>query len=275
MALTLHLGCRKGNRECIYPEPQSAQKSGRSGSKSGKSPGEASSPEDHDEDASERLPAILDDDEEEEEDVEMEKENEKKPRGVREASNTPSLTVDHSPSPSTEAPLKTPNMASRPPMHRKGSQPTTKPAAPGKPPLRKDIQFYLNYFKNHMSAHHYSLKHDTSNFFQTDYLDHAMKYPPLLFAVVGYAAYFHTLSQPNGRMQTFLQYYDESITRLRATMMKSKKHGLSTLLTILQLAAIEVRYSLPSIGLRTNTVCRKCSATGSISWVTRKLPKKC
>lgn len=91
-----------------------------------------------------------------------------------------------------------------------------------------------------MSAHHYSLKHDTSKFFKTDYLDHAMRYPPLLFAVVGYAAYFHTLEQPNARMHTFLQYYDESISRLRANMMKTKKHGLPTLLTILQLAAIEV-----------------------------------
>ncbi|KAL5412646.1 hypothetical protein PMIN03_004119 [Paraphaeosphaeria minitans] len=232
--------CRKGNRECIYPEAQSTQKTGRSGSKSGKSSaesGEGSSPEDHNDDAKERLPPIADDDEEEyeEDDIEVEE----KGRGAREASNTPGLTLDRSPSPSTESSLKTPSLSSRPPINRKMSHPTTKSGAAVKPSQRKDIQFYLDYFKNHMSAHHYSLKRDTSKFFKTDYLNHAMRYPPLLFAVVGYAAYFHTLTQPNARMHTFLQYYDESISRLRANMMKTKKQGLSTLLTILQLAAIE------------------------------------
>ncbi|KAJ4360495.1 uncharacterized protein N0V89_001060 [Didymosphaeria variabile] len=223
------------------PGEHSNQKTGRSGSKSGKSSsadsGEGSSPEDHNDDAKERLPPIVDDDEEEyEDDMEVEE----KGQGRREASDTPALTLDRSPSPSTETFLKTPSMtSSRPPIHRKSSHPTAKSAAAMKPAQRKDIQFYLDYFKNHMSAHHYSLKHDTSKFFKTDYLEHAMRYPPLLFAIVGYAAYFHTLNQPNARMHTFLQYYDESISRLRANMMKTKKQGLSTLLTILQLAAIE------------------------------------
>jgi hypothetical protein len=167
---------------------------------------------------------------------------EEKGQGRREASDTPALTLDRSPSPSAETSLKTPSISSRPPMHRKSSHPTPKSAV--KPAQRQDIQFYLDYFKNHMSAHHYSLKHDTSKFFKTDYLDHAMRYPPLLFAIVGYAAYFHTLTQPNARMQTFLKYYDESISRLRENMMKTKKQGLSTLLTILQLAAIEVGVKL-------------------------------
>ncbi|KAF1980057.1 hypothetical protein BU23DRAFT_1417 [Bimuria novae-zelandiae CBS 107.79] len=226
--------CRKGNRECIYPDPNSTQKPSRRSGKS--STAEGSSPEDHDEDAKERLPAIPDD-EEEEDDEDMDVEEKGQDR--REASDTPALTLDRSPSPSTEASLKSPKMPTRPPIHRKGSHPTAKSAATGKPVLRKDLAFYLDYFKNHMSAHHYSLKHDTSKFFNTDYLEHAMKYPPLLYAVVGYAAYFHTLSQPNARIHTFLQYYDESISRLRANIMKTKKQELSTLLTILQLAAIE------------------------------------
>lgn len=235
--LTLISGCRKGNRECIYPEAQSNQKTTR-GSKSGKTSSvEGSSPEDHDEDGKERLPAILDDEEEEDDDDDMDVEI--KGQARREASDTPALTVDRSPSPSTETSLKTPSIVSRPPIHRKGSLPMTK-SATGKSALRKDIAFYLDYFKNHMTAHHYSLKHDASKFFKTDYLDHAMKYTPLLYAIVGYAAYFHTLSQPNARINTFLQYYDESITRLRANILKTKKQGLSTLLTILQLAAIEV-----------------------------------
>lgn len=241
--LTLTSGCRKGNRECVYPEAQATQKTGRSGSKSGKSSsadsGEGSSPEDHNDDSRERLPPIADDDEEEYEEDDMEVEVEEKGQG-RDGSDTPALTLDRSPSPSTESSMKTPSLSSRPPINRKLSHPTPKSGASIKPSQRKDIQFYLDYFKNHMSAHHYSLKHDTSKFFKIDYLEHAMRYPPLLFAIVGYAAYFHTLTQPNARMHTFLQYYDESISRLRANIMKTKKQGLSTLLTILQLASIEV-----------------------------------
>lgn len=90
-----------------------------------------------------------------------------------------------------------------------------------------------------MSVHHYSLKRDSGNFLKTDFLEMAIKYEPLRYAVVGYAAYFHTLTKPDGRMSNFLQYYNESVSRLRASITKNKKQGLSTFLTILQLASIE------------------------------------
>ncbi|KAJ4371028.1 hypothetical protein N0V86_008723 [Didymella sp. IMI 355093] len=66
-----------------------------------------------------------------------------------------------------------------------------------------------------------------------------MKYEPLKYAVAGYAAYFHTIAQPDGRMSTFLQFYNESVSRLRMSITKQKKQGLATFLTILQLASIE------------------------------------
>lgn len=166
----------------------------------------------------------------------------KGPEG-QESGDTPALTLDRSPSPSTEASSITPNLPTRPPLSRKGSAQTGKMPTTGKPTpaLPKDIQFYLNYFKNHMSHHHYSLKRDTNNFLKGDFLNQALKYPPLLYAVVGYAAYFHTLAQPDGRMSTFLQYYNESVSRLRTSITTKKKQGLATFLTILQLAAIEVK----------------------------------
>lgn len=91
-----------------------------------------------------------------------------------------------------------------------------------------------------MSYHHYSLKTDHGNFFKNDFLSLAIKHEPLRYAVVGYAAYFHTLTNPDGRISDFLKYYNESVSRLRASITKSKKQGLSTFLTILQLASIEV-----------------------------------
>ncbi|KAF2242931.1 hypothetical protein BU26DRAFT_438087 [Trematosphaeria pertusa] len=233
--------CRKGNRECVYPDLSSNQKTGRSGSKSGKSSSadEGSSPEQQDEDAKERLPAILDD---EEEDLESDSAQPGKGRDAREASSdTPALTLDRSPSPSTETSSTTTAPAPRPPVSRKGSYQSAKVASSGRPApiLAKDVQFYLDYFRNHMSHHHYSLKRDAGNFLKTDFLQQTMKYEPLRYAVVGYAAYFHTLSQPGGHINTFLQYYNESVSRLRLSITKNKKQGLATFLTILQLAAIE------------------------------------
>jgi hypothetical protein len=233
--LCFHLGCRKGNRECHWPEPQSTQKTGRSGSKSGKSSSiEGSSPEDQDDDGMERLPAIMDDEDDE---FDMEKDH-----NARDSSQTPALTIDGSPSPSIETSLTTPVVKPRPQLPRKSSHPGSKVTTTGRAAsnLPPDVQFYLDYFKNHMSHHHYSLKRDTNNFLRGDFLAQAMKYEPLLYAVVGYAAYFHTLSQPDGRISTFLQYYNESVTRLRISITKNKKQGLATFLTILQLAAIEV-----------------------------------
>lgn len=144
------------------------------------------------------------------------------------------------------------------------------------PILAKDVQFYLDYFRNHMSHHHYSLKRDAGNFLKTDFLQQTMKYEPLRYAVVGYAAYFHTLSQPGGHINTFLQYYNESVSRLRLSITKNKKQGLATFLTILQLAAIEVRSIGPTYFCDWLTeLTRRYSATGSTSWGTKRPPTKC
>jgi hypothetical protein len=101
------------------------------------------------------------------------------------------------------------------------------------------VQFYLNYFKDHMSHHHYSLKRDSHSFLKGEFFNHALSYEPLKYAVAGYAAYFHTIAQPDGRMSTFLQFYNESVSRLRVSITKNKKQGLAMFLTILQLASIE------------------------------------
>ncbi|KAH5359687.1 hypothetical protein HBI49_137150 [Parastagonospora nodorum] len=233
--------CRKGNRECIYPDTQSAQKTSRTGSKTGK-PSDAesaSSPEDHDEDDKERLPAIQDEDEEyyDYDDGVM-----SGSQDLRDSSHTPGSVLEQSASPSTEASSTAPPTI-RPSLSRKGSMQTTKlvPQVSSKnaPSKTLDVQFYLDYFRNHITIHHYSLKRDTHNFLKGDFLTQAMKFEPLKYAVAGYAAYFHTLSQPDGRMSTFLHFYNESVSRLRSTITKNKKQGLATFLTILQLASIE------------------------------------
>lgn len=100
-----------------------------------------------------------------------------------------------------------------------------------------------------MSYHHYSLKRDEGNFLKTEFLELAKRHEPLRYAVVGFAAYFHTLSKPDGKISDFLKYYNESVSRLRAAITKSRKQTLSTFLTILQLASIEVSTSTSDVSL--------------------------
>tara|TARA_R110002003_G_scaffold193_15_gene15045 strand:- start:14570 stop:15289 length:720 start_codon:yes stop_codon:yes gene_type:complete len=239
----LTIGCRKGNRECIYPDSQSSQKSARTGSKSGKSntAESASSPEDQDEDDRERLPAILDD---EEDDYDYDDGLMSGSQDMRDSSHTPGSNLDQSASPSTEASSTVPPTA-RPSLSRKSSAQTGKiaPAIKGSSSKTFGVQFYLDYFRNHITVHHYSLKRDTHNFLKGDLLAQAMKFEPLKYAVAGYAAYFHTLAQPDGRMSTFLHFYNESVRKLREAITKNKKQGLATFLTILQLASIEASTS--------------------------------
>lgn len=228
--------CRKGQRECIYPDTQSSQKSTRGGSKSGKASAaeNSSSPEDANESDKERLPAIPDDDEGE--DYDYDEGVMSGSQDLRDSSHTPGSNLDQSTSPSTTASSTVPPIA-RPSISRKGSTQTTTMKSLSSKTL--DVQFYLDYFRDHITVHHYSLKRDTHDFLKGDFLAQALKFEPLKYAVAGYAAYFHTLSQPEGRMSTFLHFYNESVSRLRATITKNKKQGLATFLTILQLASIE------------------------------------
>ncbi|KAF1939974.1 hypothetical protein EJ02DRAFT_242166 [Clathrospora elynae] len=236
--------CRKGNRECVYPDSQSSQKLTRSGPKSGKSSSaeDASSPETHDEDEKGRLPAIADEDERDYIDFDDDDDDSSmsKSQDPRDSSHTPGSFLDRSTSPSTEASSTVPPTV-RPALSRKGSAQTTKPGPVTKhtSAMARDLQFYLNFFRDHMTVHHYSLKHNTNDFLKGEFLAWAMKFEPLKYAVAGYAAYFHTLTQPDGRMSNFLQFYNESVSRLRVSITKNKKQGLATFLTILQLASIE------------------------------------
>jgi hypothetical protein len=70
----------------------------------------------------------------------------------------------------------------------------------------------------------------------------ALRHEALLYAVVGFAAYHYTLKNPNGQIKHFLQYYNKSVTLLLGFLKKKEKHNMGTLLTILQLATIEVGY---------------------------------
>lgn len=106
--------------------------------------------------------------------------------------------------------------------------------------LPSDVRYYLDWFRNNITCHHYCLKYDGADFMRTTLLEIAVHNDHLLYAVVGFAAYHHTLARPNGRIADFLSYYNRSVQLLRMSLQRNQRRTPATLLTILQLATIEV-----------------------------------
>jgi hypothetical protein len=106
--------------------------------------------------------------------------------------------------------------------------------------LAKDLQFYLKYHQENINHHHYFLRLESSDFIRHTIIDHALTYDPLLYAVVGFAAWHYTLEQKEGRLNDFLPYYHRSLTLLRESLAAKEPRSECTLLTTLQLATFEV-----------------------------------
>lgn len=92
-----------------------------------------------------------------------------------------------------------------------------------------------------MSHHHYAFKYDDGDFLRTTFLEVALNdgSAALLYAIVAFAAYHHSVERNDGNIATFLSYYNKSIAFLQQSL-KRQRHNVATLLTILQLATIEV-----------------------------------
>jgi hypothetical protein len=106
--------------------------------------------------------------------------------------------------------------------------------------LPRDLQYYLNYFSQRLNCHHLFFKHDANHFVHSILIEHALRYSPLLYAVVGFAA-FHLTVARNGKIQDFLGYYNKSVSLLRKSLFANETHTDATMLTVLQLATFEVR----------------------------------
>jgi hypothetical protein len=263
-------GCLKGGRECIFPEkPPSSKQSSRSKAATASAAESGSSSNDDDE--SKSLETIVDD----EDDGKAENSAPNTPiipgkgrtgsiprkqsiptlsrrKPTRLLSETSSSSKEKSNSPSTEASSIGP---SQPPIYH-GQLPSPisnevqgSPTGTSWAHLSQDVRFYLNFHQEYITHHHYFLKSDPNRFIHGELLDLAVKYEPLLYAIVGFSAFHHTLRQVNGKVQTFLGYYTRSVSNLRRSLQHGQQHHESILLTRLQLATFEVwnpfaRYSL-------------------------------
>jgi hypothetical protein len=256
----------KGGRECIFPEkPPSSKSSGRS--KAAAAESGSSSNEDE---QSKGLETILDN--------ENESKSEKPARGPsvssvkgksspipqkssfqslntrkpgRLLSETPSSGKEKSHSPSTETTDASSVISISQPLSSHGqlsspsaNEATASAAGTSWSHLSKDVRFYLTFHQERITHHHYFLKHDPKRFLHGELVDLALSYDPLLYAVVGFAAFHHALRQADGKVATFLNYYTRSVSKLRRSLQTGQQHHESVLLTILQLATFEVRHSL-------------------------------
>lgn len=134
---------------------------------------------------------------------------------------------------------------SRPQAGRTSSKHSVKPSITQSsrwPTLPRDVKAYLKYHRDSLSHHHYAFKYDGGDFLKTTFLEIAMNddSQALLYAVVAFSAYHHAVARSDNKISSFLSYYNKSINMLQQSLLK-KRHSVTTLLTILQLATIEVR----------------------------------
>ena len=108
--------------------------------------------------------------------------------------------------------------------------------------LSQDLQYYLEYHQQHLNHHHYLFKHESSDFVHHTLIEHALNYDPLLYAIVGFAAFHSALKKRNGKIQDFLGYYNKSVSLLRKSLSSGQRHTDATMMTILQLASFEVSF---------------------------------
>lgn len=85
------------------------------------------------------------------------------------------------------------------------------------------------------------MKYDSGEFLKTTFLEIALSYEPLLYAITAFSAYHHNVTQPDGNIQEVIGFYNKSVSLLRASLARTPRHTLATILTILQLATFEVR----------------------------------
>lgn len=105
--------------------------------------------------------------------------------------------------------------------------------------LPEDLRFYLNFHQDFMTTPHFFMRQTCFHFIHHSLIELALQYEPLLYALVGFAAYHHTLHN-EGKLRTFLKYYNKALTLLRKSLSSGEPHTEATLCTVLVLTTIEV-----------------------------------
>jgi hypothetical protein len=226
--ILMKVGCRKGKRDCVYPEPKS--KSKRKKKQSNESP----LLDEHDnQEGNESSADSLEHLDEEEPCSAISEEPRssldfRKERTVSEATNlsdSPTLV----------------DIESSQKLYRADST-TIHPISlsGGVADLPEDLKLLLQYARENITHWHYNMIVDGPNFVEMSIFQNALIYEPLLYALCCFAAYHKSIRAPDGEIKDFLKYHSRSIRSLQDSIKTMKKHNFLTLITILQLATIEV-----------------------------------
>lgn len=263
--------CRKGSRDCVYPTATSSSSSSSSYKAGARSTAKsrASRPQSHSTDSSGKgdieavspLQPIID--EEEPEGAVFE--SRPSPASGTPASGTAtsqsalhkchsiqslrtpnpshssdagSFVKDHSSSPSTES-SRLESMSVR-----SGSVGHSTIDLLNNARLSDDMRFYLNFHQEFITTSHFFLRQNCSYFIHCSLIELALQYEPLLYAMVGFSAYHHSLHSPGGKLYTFLKFYNQALTLLRKSLSSKEEHTEATLCTVLVLTTFEV-YCFP------------------------------
>lgn len=105
--------------------------------------------------------------------------------------------------------------------------------------LPDDLRFYLNFHQDFMTPPHFFLRQHSSHFVHHSLIELALQYEPLLYALVAFSAYHHSLHSPGGKLYTFLKYYNEALILLRKSLGSGEEHSEATLCTVLILTTFE------------------------------------
>ncbi|KAM3531333.1 hypothetical protein NHJ13051_000901 [Beauveria bassiana] len=233
--------CRKGGRDCVYPDPStskgsSRQKESTSNSASTQSPTSSNS-EDAEQDDAKRsgaLHTIPDEDEDS-----TSPKHALKSKLVLQISDRNSRG-NYSLSPSSATATLVDQLD---PGHQQADFHSLLMGDQNLSNLPNDYKLHLQYLYENVTPHHYSLTNDTDNFFVRGMIIEASKNRLLLNAVVAFSSYLRSTEQPDEKpdekLGDFLLYYNRSITLLLECLKEEQTHNLPTLLSILQLATIE------------------------------------
>ncbi|KAJ5805071.1 hypothetical protein N7474_010958 [Penicillium riverlandense] len=247
--------CRKGSRECVYPSPTTPATSKSSVRSSGKARGPRPKSQGSDSsgkpevEAVSPLEPILDEDEPESTEPgsrtsptsggitsrpklqKSQSTQSLQQRSTKPASESSPLHKEQSSSPSsTTESSRFESMSAR-------SASIVDPLSNTR--LPDDVRFYLNFHQEYITYQHYFLKQSSDHFIHQSIIELALQYEPLLYALTGFSAYHHTLQSPDGKMYTFLKYYNKALTLLRKSLGSAEEHGEATLVTVLVLTSFE------------------------------------
>lgn len=250
--------CRKGSRDCVYPSPTASSSSKASSRTTAKS--RAGRPQSRGSDSSTKvesetlspLQPIIDEEEPDSavsesrpspasatttSQPDLRKSQSAQSLGkhrARPTSDASSYTKEQSSSPSTESP-RFESMSVR-----SGSLGHSTTELLNNARLPDDLRFYLNFHQDFMTPPHFFLRQQSSHFVHHSLIELALKYEPLLYALVALSAYHHSLHSPGGKLYTFLKYYNKALILLRKSLGSGEEHSEATLCTVLVLATFEV-----------------------------------